>query len=188
MKKYRNIIALLTAVVLMAGLVLNFNACTSDSPTQSTSQVAEDPGTPFTPLKVLHPRLNKEFEQSMWIGSYGGSITVGDSTHGISKLIVPQGAIKNWYWYRITFWWESTGFLQGGAEFSPHGLIFKKQIRLEISYKDADLTGVNEDDLKIYYYDEDTGDWEIIGDYVDKTRQMVIGYTTHFSRYAIGVE
>jgi hypothetical protein len=88
----------------------------------------------------------------------------------------------------VTFWWESTGFLTGGAEFSPHGIIFDKQVRIALSYKDADLIGINEDDLKIYYHHEDTGEWEVIGDRVDKTRKMVIGYTTHFSRYAVGMD
>jgi hypothetical protein len=137
-------------------------------------------------LKVLHPRLNKVFQVSKWVDDDGGVVTVGDDKHGYSQLHFPEDAVDREV--LVTFWWESTGFLTGGADFSPYGITFDRPVRITLSYKDADLTGVNENDLRIYYFNEVTGDWEVVGDYVDKARQRVIGYTNHFSRYAIGID
>ena len=97
--------------------------------------------------------------------------------------IVPQNALGNWT--PITFWWESNSFQ---AEFSPHGTMFNVPVRMELSYEDADLTGIDENDLRIYYYNDATQEWELIGDQVDTVNKIVIGYTNHFSRYAIGME
>ncbi len=123
----------------------------------------------------------KSFQQSKWIGDDGGTISVGDEVHGISKLVFPEDAVDDDV--LITFSMESTDLLE--VQFSPHGITFDEPVRLELSYKDADLTGVNEDDLKIYYYNENTGVWELVGDQVDKTKKVVVGYTNHFSRYAV---
>ncbi len=123
----------------------------------------------------------KAFQQSKWIDDDGGTISIGDEVHGISKLVFPEDAVDDDV--LITFSWESSDLLV--AQFSPHGITFDQPVRLELSYKDADLTGVNEDGLKIYYYNENTGVWEIVGDQVDKTKKVVVGYTNHFSRYAV---
>ena len=206
---FLRILFVLTVTTSLMLVSFSFNACNKNSPMQHGEVTEIETTSQFTMLKASHPRLNKAFEQSQWIGTRGGTITVGDSIHGISKLVIPYGAIgtskdvesvsisdasysllaSSYDTYvNITFWWESTGFLEGGAEFSPHGLTFNVPVRMELSYKDADLTGVNEDDLKIFYYHEETGEWEIIGDEVDKTNKLVIGYTTHFSRYGVGIE
>ena len=181
MKKIRNFVAALTTALLLAGLAQNFNACTEQSPLQS-----EVPATGFKMLKSKNTSLNKVFQESQVIGADGGTIRVGRGAQGFSKLEVPEGALDDDV--LITFWWESTGFLEGGADFSPHGTIFNELVRLELSYKDADLTGVDEDDLEIRYYNETTGQWEVIGNEVDKKKKVVVGYTDHFSRYAVGAE
>lgn len=168
----------------LAAAMLSFIACDKNAP--FTPDSAKNGRSEIKILKVMHPRLGKVFENSKWIGSMGGKIEVGDEEHGISKIYFPMKAVSSPVF--LTFWWESSGFLEGGADFSPHGTTFNRQVKIELSYKDADLSGVNEDDLRIYYYHEDTGVWEIIGDQVNKNRKTVTGYTTHFSRYAIGAE
>ncbi|MCH8954838.1 hypothetical protein IIA28_05890, partial [candidate division KSB1 bacterium] len=54
--------------------------------------------------------------------------------------------------------------------------------------KKADLQGFKEEDLKIFYYNEETELWEFIGGEVDKKKKIVIAFLDHFSRYAIGAE
>jgi len=78
--------------------------------------------------------------------------------------------------------------LQGGAEFSPHGTTFNNPVAIRLSYKDADLTGINEQDIKIWYFNEIEGVWELIASDVDTGKKRVTGYIEHFSRYAIGSE
>lgn len=184
MRKFRKSIATLSAAALFVGLALNFNACTQQSPL--APELSETQSSGFKILKVKNPSLKKEFDKSKWIGPRGGTIWLGDWVHGHSKLSVPFGALGSWV--QINFWWETTGFLEGGAEFSPHGTTFNRPVRIALSYKDADLGNINENDLEIRYYDEETGEWEFIGNEVDTTKKVVIGYTDHFSRYAIGAE
>jgi len=183
MKKIRNFVASLTTAVLLTGLALNFNACSEQSPLNP--EVSE---AGFKMLKSKSMSLKKVFQKTKKIGHHGGTIKVGDESHGKSKLVIPKGALDKGVKVLITFWWESTGFLEGGSDFSPHGTLFNEPVRLELSYKDADLSGVNEDDLEIRYYNETTGQWEFIGNEVDTKKKVVIGYTDHFSRYAIGAE
>jgi len=131
--------------------------------------------------------LQKRFVSSWYVplGAYGWAYT-GDYEHGRSWLYFPPYAMDQTT--TITMDWESTGFLEGGVEFSPHGVQFNQPVTVWISYKDADLGGINEEDLKIWYFNEDTGMWELIGDVVDTENKMVGGLLNHFSRYAIGTE
>jgi len=131
--------------------------------------------------------LQKRFVAN-WFVPLGASgwAYVGDDEHGKSWLYFPPFAMDQAT--TITMDWESTGFLEGGAEFSPHGTQFNKPVTVWISYKDAELGDIDEEDLKIWYYNEDSGLWELIGDYVDTENKMVGGYLNHFSRYAIGYD
>ena len=131
--------------------------------------------------------LQKRFISSWYVplGGYGWAYA-GDDEHGRSWLYFPPYAMDQST--IITMDWESTGFLEGGAEFSPHGVQFNKPVTVWISYKDAELGDISEKDLKLWYFDEETGMWELIGDVVDTENKMVGGLLNHFSRYAIGTE
>lgn len=132
-------------------------------------------------------RLEKRFTRSWYIklDDYGWAF-VGDDDHGRCYLYFPPNALSQAT--VITMDWESTGFLEGGAEFSPHGTQFNEPLTLWISYKDADLHGINEEDLKIWYFNDQLNVWELIGDVVDTENKVVGGLLDHFSRYAIGTE
>jgi len=142
-------------------------------------------------LKILKSSdgvsLQKRFVSSWFVplGAYGWAYA-GDDEHGRCWLYFPPFAMNQTT--IVTIAWESTGFLEGGAEFSPHGVQFNHPVTVWISYKDADLGGINEQDLKLWYFHEDTGMWELIGDVVDTEHKMVGGLLHHFSRYAIGAE
>jgi len=142
-------------------------------------------------LKILKSKsgasLQKRFASRWYIprGAYGWAY-VGDNEHGRSWLYFPRYAMNRAT--IVTMDWESTGFLQGGAEFSPHGTQFNRPVTVWLSYKDADLGDINEEDLKIWYFNKKTKMWELIGDVVDTRRKMVGGLLHHFSRYAIGGE
>ncbi|MCH7755888.1 hypothetical protein IH970_12300 [candidate division KSB1 bacterium] len=142
-------------------------------------------------LKILKSKsgvsLQKRFVSRWYVplGAYGWAY-VGDNLHGRSWLYFPRYAMNRST--IVTMDWESTGFLEGGAKFSPHGVQFNKPVTVWISYKDADLGDINEEDLRIWYFNEDAGMWEVIGDVVDIKHKMVGGLLHHFSRYAIGTE
>ncbi len=138
----------------------------------------------FKILRSKNLKFAKEFYSEALITPEGGSISVGDEEHGISTLRFRHGSVDQEV--LVGFWWESTGFLEGGCEFSPHGITFNMPVDLILSYKDADLTGINEDNLSIYYYNEDTQTWERLCSKVNKNKKYVKACLEHFSRYAIG--
>ena len=75
------------------------------------------------------------------------------------------------------------------AEFGPHGLQFNQPVRLHLSYKRADLTGIDESKLGIYYYNEDIDEYELIPSSKVNTEENYVECNLyHFSRYAIGTE
>ena len=123
------------------------------------------------------------------MGPYGGQIMVGNWTIGWSGIKVPKGALQDSV--LITFDYVNTGDITstiGSTEFGPHGLQFQKRVFIFISYREADLAGVDESKIKIYYINEETGQWEPISSAVDTRRKVVIGWTRHFSRYALAAE
>jgi hypothetical protein len=188
MKKSKNSEYGITLILTVLFLIL-LVGCQNQTPLSPLSEdplqkidVTEEYG--FNILKSNTQSLAKEYTAKKWIGKEGGVIEVGDWWHGISSLKFYEGSVNEYV--LVTFWWESTGFLEGGCEFSPHGIQFDKPVRVELSYKDADLGDVNEDDLKIFYYHEDTGEWEALDSTVNKWKKTVTAYLEHFSRYAIG--
>jgi len=191
MKKVKSFVASLTTAVLLTGLALNFNACSEQSPLQSTidntTATRRAPGE-LNILKSTSPlSLNKLFvKQKLITVAQGGTVEVGNGEHGKSRLKFQPGDVSQDVLVR--FEWESTGLLQGGAEFSPHGTTFNNPVEIRLSYKDADLTGINEEDIKIWYFNEIEGVWELIASDVDTRKKCVKGYLEHFSRYAIGAE
>ena len=169
---------------------MNFSACTEQSPLQSTDNTTATRRAPgdLNILKSTSPlSLNKLFVQSKLITvAHGGKIEVGDNMHGKSGLNFKSGDVSQNV--LVTFEWESTGLLEGGAQFSPHGTTFNNPVEIRLSYKDADLSGINEEDIQIWYFNEEENVWELIASDVHTDHKYVKGYINHFSRYAIGAE
>ncbi|MEL7564773.1 MAG: S-layer homology domain-containing protein [Dehalobacterium sp.] len=61
----------------------------------------------------------------------------------------------------------------------------KKAIEVTISYDGADLSGIDEGLLDVYWYNEATGAWESMDGRVDKGDNAIEFSTTHFSKYAV---
>ncbi len=116
----------------------------------------------------------------------GGDVKVGSRDKGYSKIKFKKHDLAQND--TISFTWAASNTLEGmlnGMVFGPHGLQFKKPVEIELSYKMADLNGVNEKKLRIYYFNEDTGLWELVGGKVDKRKKVVKVKINHFSRYAL---
>jgi len=189
MKRIKNLILSLTAAVFILGFTLNFNACTNQSPVQSFETGAATTRAPGE-LKILKSTdlsLGKLFvSQKLITVKDGGIVQVGNMMHGVSSLDFKPGDVSDDV--TVTFNWESTGLLEGGAQFSPHGIYFNNPVAIKLSYKDADLTGINEATLKIWYFNEATGLWELVASDVHMNGKYIKGTIEHFSRYAIGAE
>lgn len=83
----------------------------------------------------------------------------------------------------ITFQWAAYGIFQG--VFGPHGTQFNHPVKVVLSYKSADLRGVVEENIRVYYFNHSTGYWEFIGGDLDMKHKRITVELSHFSRYAL---
>ena len=189
MKRFEKILTHLLTAGLVAGMMLNFSACSKESPLRSEAHSIA-PKQADEELKILKAKtysLGKLFVNEKLITvEDGGKIQVGDDEHGTSGLHFESGDVSQDVLVRFS--WESTGLLVGGAEFSPHGTVFNNPVKIKLSYKDADLTGINEQDIRIYYFNDTEGVWELIASDVNTVKKQVKGYIDHFSRYALAAQ
>jgi hypothetical protein len=138
----------------------------------------------FKTLKSKRNSSPKEFVKEKWITPWGGQVKVGNNSHGISSLSFVPGAVAEDVLVR--FWWGSAVFMQGGSGIYPHGIQFSAPIILRLSYQNADLNGVDENNLKIFYYNEGSCEWEALVSKINRNKKEVVAFINHFSRYAIG--
>jgi hypothetical protein len=71
------------------------------------------------------------------------------------------------------------------CDFGPDGTVFEKPVKITISYEDADLEGVDEDAISVYWWDPDNCCWEELESKVNKKKKTVSAEIWHFSRYAL---
>lgn len=188
MKKYLKIAASFT-------VVLSIFACGKETPLApdhlQQKENLQKTKEQITYLTSKTKRLNKLIEAKQLVSasqqlitvSQGGTIKVGNLTTGISSITFNPGDVKENV--NVNVQWDGNNFQ---AEFMPHGITFNNPVRIRLSFKNARLTGIDEDNLRIWYYNEVENIWELTGGTVNKTEKYVEGYITHFSRYAIGSE
>jgi hypothetical protein len=76
--------------------------------------------------------------------------------------------------------------------FAPHGLTFSAPAQLNISATGLDFTGFDVSNLKLYYVNQETNQWEEMNceslsvNTTEGSLSVVNGQLPHFSRYAIG--
>jgi hypothetical protein len=58
-------------------------------------------------------------------------------------------------------------------------------VTIRLSYKNADLTGIDENNLTIAWVDERTGELIEIKSRVNKRKKYVEGKTDHFTQYTL---
>ncbi len=65
---------------------------------------------------------------------------------------------------------------------------FDADVSFEYDSDEIEILGVDENNLIVFHYDEANNFWEKIPSVVDVSNKVITFFTTHFSRYAIGVE
>ena len=139
-------------------------------------------------------------EVSAPIGSAGGTVEVTNQASPIAgaQAAIPAGALASTVTITITQVTAPAGLPSQPAgpcvDFGPDGTQFSTPVELSLPYPDADNdgivdgTGISEDLVNAYYYNETTSAWEnvpVIGR--DKALNLVRIQTTHFSIYATSV-
>lgn len=75
--------------------------------------------------------------------------------------------------------------------FGPHGTVFSKPALLDIYIENIDLTGMDPNKIKVYYFNPESGSWTPMRcDYISVDIEngiIAVGnaYLPHFSRYAL---
>jgi hypothetical protein len=171
-------------IFAVSSFIIGNLGCQSDSPSSPTSGIKPNSTTQLHFLTPSESHFNKAFKVEQNISaSSGGTIVVGDEASGYSSLDFMPGDLN--YDTIITFRWDDQNY---SAEFTPHGINFNNPVRLNLSYKTADVSAINEEALRIWYYNDNENHWELIGGEVDTEKQEVSAYINHFSRYELAGE
>jgi len=118
----------------------------------------------------------------------GGVIVVGEpDVFGETILTIPAGAVSEPTTINMTISYDGPITV----DLEPHGIQFAEPVEIAISYKPADLTGVDLDQINVYYFNESlaTPDWELVPNSASVPGEFsVTAPLSHFSRYAPGSE
>lgn len=125
-------------------------------------------------LSPLVCPTNRNYSETRTIGRDGGTIKVGPHT-----LTIPAGALSGYT--RITATAPKGSYAE--VEFAPHGLKFKRDVTLTISYAQCGV--LNGRPPVIVYADDDRNILEILKSSIDRSRETVTGKTDHFSSYIL---
>jgi len=63
--------------------------------------------------------------------------------------------------------------------------VFSKTLTITMTYTSAQIAGLNESDLKIYYWDTDTSAWIALSCTIDKANNTITATTDHFTYFAV---
>ncbi|MDZ7361053.1 MAG: hypothetical protein ONB46_10045 [candidate division KSB1 bacterium] len=117
--------------------------------------------------------------KSLWIRpNYGGLIAFAGHSIKVPKYATRQDAE-----FSISI--SRNDYIT--VDFGPDGY-FAQYVTVTISYKDADLTGIDPSRLTLAWYDETLGQWIDLGGVVDVVQKTVTAKTNHFTQYTISMK
>ena len=191
MKEKRLLKALLgTALMLVLGAVMLFPmGCSKMLPTAPEDPVEGYRGEDLWPAPPanLAPSLQTCSQTVFgWFGPSGGELDIEGRCMNVS-FYVPKRALSERVKISMTatlFYYLSDRSVLNGLllDFRPDGLVFSKPAILQLEA--AVLEAADRDELTLYWYNPDTGLWEV----EQKVRldgEEVEFKIYHFSRYAI---
>ncbi len=113
-------------------------------------------------------------------------VIISDATGGTLSLIdvileIPPGAVGNDTLFSIDIPDLSVFF----NDFGTDGLVFNVPVKVTMSYRDADLSDVSEETIRLGWFNEESGKWVDMECTVDHESKTVSGYLTHFSAYGV---
>ncbi len=133
-----------------------------------TRASAPDGSPMFSPMPM--------YGEAVISSATGGELSLHDVT-----LSVPAGATPNDTLFSITIPDPNVFY----NDFGTDGLVFDRPVKVTMSYRDADLTNVNESTIRIVWIDETSGQMQDVNCVVDRVNKTVTGYLNHFSAYGL---
>ncbi len=200
MKRLEKIITHMLTAGLVAGMALNFSACSTDSPVEpkAGNTFVEQGlkivslGMPSLAKKIIvKKRITKRHGGKLilkhkWMDSNGNKVEIE-----IVLEIERNGISKN---AELMLTLDDEQFL-GNLDlvFGPHGTVFEKAAELSIKAKGLDLSDFDEESFGLYYDTED-GKWEkmtwkkLSVNIRRGEIEIVKAKLPHFSRYALAAQ
>ena len=136
----------------------------------------------------LNPLKNDSKGDGIIDGNRILSYTTNDSELGVTIDIVGKGNIATTMIdvYDNNIFSNNQGLLNKIYNFSTAGII--NNATIQIKYNDYDIIEkeLNEDNLTLYYFNEETKELEPVKTIADKESNLLTAQLTHFSRYIIG--
>lgn len=172
-RSYQQVSIVVLALLAMAGILVS--GC-------SRSPLENETTAPATVLKraaassaSLTPG-SELFTEAVLASATGGQLQLLDVT-----LTVPAGAVPN----DTTFSIRIPDINSFYNEFGTDGLVFTEPVTVTMSYRDADLSGIVEEHIRIAWQNPKTGAFESMACSVDTVNKTVTGKLYHFSAYAL---
>ncbi len=165
-----------TAAVLLLAMLFTFVGC-SENPV-GTDKIAE----PQVLMRSADFISTANFStanyhaDTVFVAEEGGVLQLLDVT-----LEVPPGAVPNDTLFSI----DIPDLMVFYNEFGTSGLVFQKPVKVTMSYRTADLSGVDESTIRIGWYNVRTGSFQNVDCEIDFANKTVTGYLNHFSAYAL---
>ena len=168
----------LTGAVLLLAAVFLFSGC-SEAPLDPSQAADSSPNllqrAPRTDDGASLAPVNLYVEKTI-SSATGGVLTLADV-----ELVVPAGAVPNDTLFSISIPDDEIFF----NDFGTDGLVFEVPVTVTMSYRDADLTGVDESTIRIGWLNEATGRFVSMECDVDRETKTVTGKLNHFSAYGL---
>ncbi len=177
-RQNRQSIKFTATAVLFAAMIL-FSGC-SRSPLNTTEVENAEPQvlTRSVSLVAGGPELSPLdlYTEQVISAENGGTLELVDVV-----LDIPPQAVDNDTLFSILI----PSLDEFYNEFGTEGLVFNVPVTVTMSYRGADLSGVDESTIRIGWLNEETGAWEDMLCEVDQVNKVVIGKLYHFSAYAL---
>ena len=137
-------------------------------------------------MKILKTNVDITWQRERRIpGEKGGVVWVGDHARGISDVtILPDQMFDK---IDVNFYWKTRGLLMGKIDISPSEIQEIDPIRIRLSYKDADLTDIDENQIKMFRYNENSCAWEPVESRLNRLQKRVVGLVGQSTYYALAV-
>lgn len=167
--------------IISSALLLLLAVGCSESPLESTAPTQE--------VKVLG-RSASSLASAMYSPGDGTDLyaeqVISAETGGRLEFYdviieVPAGAIDNDTTFSIRIPDLSVFY----NEFGTHGLVFNTPVHVTMSYRDADLSNVVEETIRIAYFNNVTGEYDDVVCQLDMVNKVVKAELSHFSAYGL---
>ena len=162
---------------LVAVFILALMAGCSESPLSPDNEAQSSLLTRSPEAKAIAGLASSSmFVEEVISATEGGRIELLDVI-----LEIPAGAVPNDTVFSINIPDVNVFY----NEFGTHGLVFDVPVKVTMSYRDAQLDGVDEASIRIAWLNEATGEFEDIACTVDHENKLIMAELDHFSAYGL---